>query len=557
MGATSRALFSKATDLFRSVCGFRRSNGSKSLPNNQTIKRSEEGYSLVAVTAFTVVAGCWMLMTASVAFPVYQKSVEMKYWSTVRGSAEAGLDYAVSQLDTAYRTGATSTYDDTVIDGIAKSTTVPSGVIGSGATVTISVNNLRAPATAAVYNTQLDDQQTNNIVGNKNLWRIVSATATYAGLSSTVRVVLAPVMTQTSSSDGDPDEGTTSTVNTPFFQYALFSQNALTASGNMTSDAYDSRLGAYSSTNRNNYNGHVGSNTSVSIGGNTNIGGNLTVFSLPKGSTTAVVASRNSNAQVQNQVKVNGITSGFTGTNGATPSAGDNVLAMEFGSPRTGDYATPLDKSLSTDQMTLSVAPSAPNGAYNVGSISVSGNGVVVIRQGAPPVSSINVSSNNTIYIPPGNYKASSLSISGNGQIRIESNVTTNTVFSMEGSTPGANVVQISGNGVANATTTPAKFQVVTNSSKNVLVSGNGNFHGVIYAPSAAVSVSGNGNVFGAIVGKTIANSGNGAIHFDMALADANYAVNNNLAYSTTTIVTPSTPPNVVNGLRTVSWEEH
>lgn len=562
MGATYKLLLRKATDVCLRVCALTR-RGINSRPDVSPQSKSPEsknsrdqGFSMVAVTAFTVVAGCWMLMTAGIALPVYQKAAEFRYWSAVRGSAEAGLDYAVSQLDTAYRAGTTSTYDDTIIDGTAKSTTVPGSVIGSAATVVVTVNNVRAPSTTAVYNTQLDDQVSGNVVGNKNLWRIVSATSTYAGLSSTVRVVLAPIMTVNPASSGSGSSGTTTT-NTPFFQYALFSQNALSTSGNMHSDAYDSRLGAYSSSNKNNYRGNVGSNTSISIGGNTAIGGNLQVFSLPKGSTTAVVASRNANATVANQVKVNGITSGLTGTTGTAPGGSDNVLAMEYGSPRTGDYTTPIDKSLSADQMTLSVAPSAPQGAYNVGAISVSGNGVVIVRNGAPAVTSINVGANNTVYIPPGNYKASSMSISGNGQIRIENGVTTDTVFSMEGSTPGSNVVQIAGNGVANSTAVPARFQVVTNSSKNVLVSGNADFQGVIYAPSASVSIAGNGNVYGAIVGKSITSAGNGFVHFDMALADSTYAANNNLSYATTTVVTPTTPTNVVNGLQTVSWEEH
>ena len=270
-----------------------------------------------------------------------------------------------------------------------------------------------------------------------------------------------------------------------------------------------------------------------------------------------MVATRSSNAQVQNQVKVNGITSGFSATNGLTPSGSDNVKALEFGSPRSGDYTTPIDLSLSLDQPTFSVAPNSPQGAYNVGAISVSGNGIVIVRQGAAPVSSINVSANNTIVIPPGNYKATSMSISGNGKIVIESSVTTNSTFFMEGSTPGANVVQISGNGITNNTATPAKFQIMTNSAKNVQVSGNGNFHGVIYAPSANVSISGNGNLFGSVVGQSINASGNGQVHFDLALSDPDYASTNGLTFDPESGGSGSGVVNVINGLKTVSWQEY
>lgn len=549
-------LHTKLRDFAARVSRFGRACGKNSTRKVTQSTRSNKGFSMVSATAFTVVAGTWLLVNASVAYPVYMKAAEFRYWSTVRGSAEAGLDYVVSQLDTAYRADTISGYDDTTIDGLPRTTVVPSGVLGSPATVTVSVYNVRAPSTASVYTTSLDDQQLGNSVNDTNLWRIVSATSQYAGLSSTVRVVLAPINDGGGSGGpGGGGGGGTSTV--PYFRFALFSQNALTSSGNMTSNAYDSRLGAYGGSNVNGYRGDVGSNTSVNISGNTNIGGNLVVYSTPIASTTAVVASRSGNAQVQNQVKVNGITSGMTGTAGPTVGGSDNVKALEYGSPRSGDYTTPIDKSLSQSQMTLAVAPSSPTGSYNVGAISISGNGRVIVRQGAAPVSSISVSSNNTIIVPPGNYKASSISISGNGQIQIESTVTTNTAIYLEGSTAGSNVAQISGNGVANATTIPAKFQIYTNSSKNVQVSGNGNFHGVIYAPSSNITVSGNGNVFGAMVGKGVTVSGNGAVHYDLALADGTYALDNGVGYADPTGGGGTGSVDAVDGLRTVSWEEN
>lgn len=523
--------------------------GTFDLPKN----RGESGFSLASVTAFTVVAGCWLLMTANVSLPVYQKAAEYRQLSTARNSAEAGLDYVVSQLDSAYRSNQASIYDDLTIDSSGKSTSIPENVIGSGAAVTVSVTNIRAPQTAAVYNARLDDAQLGNVVANTNLWRVVSSTATYAGLTSTVRVVLAPVMTASESSSGS-GSGSGGTSSTPFFQYAMFSQNALSTSGNLQTDAYDSRNGPYGGSNRNPFRGNVGSNTSVSIGGNTIIGGNLIVRSSPLASTTVVVATRGANAIVQNQVKVNGITGGFSATNGLYPLFTDNVRAMEYSVPRWGDYLTPIDKSLAQPAVALSVAPSAPSGSYNVGAISISGNAVVVVRNGSPAVSSINVSSNTT-YIPPGNYQASSFTISGNGQLRIEGDVATNTVISLEGNTPGANVAQIAGNGVANLTQIPAKFQVLTNSSKNVLVSGNGDFRGVIYAPSANLLLGGNGNIYGSVVGKGIQSSGNGFVHFDLALGDPGYASANGLSYTTGSSGSSSLV-NVVNGLQTISWEE-
>ncbi|MBX9877082.1 MAG: hypothetical protein K2Y22_01365 [Candidatus Obscuribacterales bacterium] len=522
----------------------------------------DDGYSIVAVTVFSVVAGAWMLMTASVSLPVIQKAAEFRYWSTVRSSAEAGLDYVAAQLDSNFKAGTVSSFDDTTVDGTAKVSAVPASVIGTYATVNVSVNNVRPPTTSSVYNTAFDDTLTNNSVGSVNRYRVISSTATYAGLSSTVRIIVRPDLNglPATTTTTTTTTGPTSTSTMPFFNYAIFSDGAMLASGNMSTDAYDSRNGAYGGTNRNNYRGDVGSNTSATIGANSNIGGNLVVTSLPKGSTTAVVATRSANAVVQNQLKVNGVTSGFTGTNGPTPGGSDTVKALEFGTPRSGDYTTPIDKSLTSNQITLSPAPSAPSGAYNVGAINVSGNGKVIVRNNAAPVSSINVSANNTIYIPPGNYKATSLSISGNGQIQLESNVSTDVVISLEGNTAGSTVISLGGNGVSNATQIPSKFQVVTNSSKSTSITGNADFRGVIYAPSSPITIGGNGSVYGAIVGKQVTSTGNATVHFDLALADGTYANTHNLGATVTIpgqeITITTTTPTLVNSLKTVSWEE-
>ncbi len=506
-------------------------------------RRAQNGYSLVAVSVFSVVVATWLMVTASIVIPTYQKGSELGYWSIVRSSAEAGLDYVVSQLDTAFKNGTISSYDDVSLDGTPHVSQVPASVVGSAALVTVSVNNVRAPSTASVWKSQLDDQLAGNIVSNTNCFRVISATSNYAGLSSTVRIVISPMLKLV----------TTAPTTTPFFSYALYSQNALSASGNMITDAYDSRNGAYGAGNNNSYLGDVGSNTSVSLSGNTRIGGNLIVASLPKGSTTATVATRSGNAIVENQIKANGMTSGFTATVGPTPGSSDNVRALEAGTPRSGDYTTPIDKSLSQNQVSLTVAPSSPDGSYNVGAVNISGNGKVIVRNGVAPVSSINVGANNTLYIPPGKYKASSFNISGNGQLQIESNVTTNTVVYLEGNSAGSTVVQISGNGMGNATNIPARFQIFTNSSKSVSLSGNADFKGVIYAPSAGVSISGNGAVYGSVVGKSITSSGNGNIHFDLALKDSTYASTNTIGY----VPAGGSGSNyVVNGLTTVSWEE-
>jgi hypothetical protein len=523
-------------------------------------KRAENGFAMAAITAISCLAGLWLLAAANTVYPAYQKAAEFRYWTNVRSAAEAGLDYTVAQLNLAMQAETTSPYDDPTTDTTPKVTVIPESVTGSHANVTVSVLNVAPDISSAVYDENLVADPSGMTPGRptSNYWRVITSSAQYAGLSSQIRIVLRPTYT-----GGADSPGSSTTV--PFFNYALFSQNAFVSSGNMHSDAYDSRNGAYGvSGNVSDYRGHIGTNTSANIAGNTIIGGKLEVRSPNMGSTTVVVASRSGNAKVNGQLQMNGIGSSFTynttppsypqypGTNdtakGINYNTSSGVLEGISPNPRV---AAPVQSSLSMTQVSLAPAPSAPSGSYNVGAVSVSGNGKVIVRNNVPAPSSINVSSNNTIYIPPGNYKASSMNISGNGQIIIEPTVTQNITWTFEGNSAGSNVITIAGNGIANQTSTPAKFQMYTNSSKNISISGNGNTHAVIYAPSANITIAGNGNLFGAAVGKGVTVSGNGFVHFDLALADANYAATNGLGYLQST-----TPALDITGMQTVSWEE-
>ncbi|HNX68219.1 MAG TPA: hypothetical protein PLL75_04285 [Candidatus Omnitrophota bacterium] len=121
---------------------------------------------------------------------------------------------------------------------------------------------------------------------------------------------------------------------------------------------------------------------------------------------------------------------------------------------------------------------------------------------------SINVTGNNTLTLAAGTYRASSLKTSGNGKI-----VTTGPVkIYVSGE------VSISGNGTVVADNHPANLLIYSTESASVKISGNGAFYGGIYAPSSIVTVSGNGDIFGAVISRSYLQSGNSAVHFDLAL---------------------------------------
>ena len=87
--------------------------------------------------------------------------------------------------------------------------------------------------------------------------------------------------------------------------------------------------------------------------------------------------------------------------------------------------------------------------------------------------------------------------------------------------------VTLSGNGVANGTTTatvqqPINFQVwgTNPTAQNIEIKGNGVLSAVVYAPTAALFINGNGDVLGSMVAKNVVMVGNAAFHYDESLAD-------------------------------------
>ena len=126
---------------------------------------------------------------------------------------------------------------------------------------------------------------------------------------------------------------------------------------------------------------------------------------------------------------------------------------------------------------------------------------------GATPVS-LSVSGNNTLTLSAGTYSASSISISGNAKI----------VTSGQVNIYVSGAINISGNGILVTNNHPANLMLYSTGSSNVSISGNGSFYGGVYAPNSAVTTSGNGDFFGAMISKTYTQSGNGSIHYDLAM---------------------------------------
>jgi|GEM_PF-936910 len=111
------------------------------------------------------------------------------------------------------------------------------------------------------------------------------------------------------------------------------------------------------------------------------------------------------------------------------------------------------------------------------------------------------------------------LNISGNGGIVMPAHV--HATFYIDGN------VKISGNGIQNTSLLPVNLTLYGNHDPSVVqtmtVDGNGQFAGLIYAPSAAVSAKGggsSGDMYGAVVADTIFFNGGTSLHYDTAMGD-------------------------------------
>jgi hypothetical protein len=82
-----------------------------------------------------------------------------------------------------------------------------------------------------------------------------------------------------------------------------------------------------------------------------------------------------------------------------------------------------------------------------------------------------------------------------------------------------AEKAHIAGNGIVNHNQLPSTLILYgTESAEDIKIAGNGDFYGVVYAPTADVKIAGLGDLYGAAVGKTVTTSGNGAVHYDECL---------------------------------------
>lgn len=177
-----------------------------------------------------------------------------------------------------------------------------------------------------------------------------------------------------------------------------------------------------------------------------------------------------------------------------------NITAPAW--PRIEMTPTSVNNPSSSITLVGGTAESPKN--YKLSQIAISSSNGIILAPSAPGVVSyINI------------WVTGKVSLTGNAYILQEPGVYV-TIF-------GEDDMKFSGNGYLNKNAVASTLQIfgVTSSSgtsRSLQVSGNGNFTGVLNAPSYDLTISGNGSFVGTAIGKTATISGNGGFHYDEAL---------------------------------------
>jgi len=283
---------------------------------------------------------------------------------------------------------------------------------------------------------------------------------------------------------------------TPATIYAAFATangcGALSFSGGGVTNSYDSSTLALT--------GGVATppSTYSTYGGNVGSNGNLT----ENGAPTTIYGTMSSPDTGVGNCSGGNVTA-WTDNGNATVTGGLVKL------PQIVTFPSPVIPPPGATNENINNGVSLAPGSY--GDISLNGHGVLTLTPGVYNINSISESGANTsVVIGPDPvthlYGQVTLNVTGNSQ-----------------TTP----VDLTGNGLQNATLNPAYFQINYAGTGTIKLNGNSQSAAVIYAPNASVSIKGGSDFFGAVLANTVDDAGGAAIHYDRNLSKNSFIVSN------------------------------
>jgi Tfp pilus assembly protein PilX len=464
--------------------------------------RSERGIALVLslflMMAMSVVGASLMFLSQTETY----SSMNYRLMSQARYGAEAGVQKTVNYLINSYTvpttTGADllSNFDTTKspVLCIGAACPTPNAAVVLSATPTTQASNYPVAAVQTAFF---------NAVSNPGSLPSGSTTVAYAPYATLLSMQQIPVyggglqtiQTWQITSDGTINAGRTATVEVtatleseklPATMYAAFGTNggcgALNFKGNNTlTNSYDSSnlaLGTSASG------GNVGTNGNLTEAGGATINGSLSTPRVGVGSCSS------------------GNVSALTSSGGAAVSSG--VVQL----PQQVTLATPALPN-----------PLPPTTAYN-------GNGQILLNGAS--VGNVTVNANSTLTLcavgQTCTINVNSITLNGNGQIVIPVGATV--ILNVAGQSQ-TTPIDFTGGSTSNASLDPSHFQIQYAGTGTVKVNGGTAASEMLYAPNAAVELSGGNDFYGSIVGATVTDTGGAKLHYDRHLSKSFFTVGN------------------------------
>jgi len=210
-------------------------------------------------------------------------------------------------------------------------------------------------------------------------------------------------------------------------------------------------------------------------------------------------------------------------------------------------------------------APPAPSPAPPTTTQSISGScgtiagctgaGTKAVNLAPGQYGNLSLSGGTTAHLARGSYNLNSLTLSGNSILVADSGpVIVNVVgASLNG---GNTALDLSGGSIVNPSGIPINVQFYYGGTKATKLSGGTSTYSVVYAPYSAVNLSGGTDFFGAIIGNTVNLSGSTALHYDRHLpgiAGGDYLWFNSAAVSVSNIPSAGAKLYVTNATITIN----